>query len=365
MRFLLAVLLTLATTVSHADVRFGSWNIRHLGWNNDKAYSVVAATLSEFDLAAVQEVMEPGAVEQLELLLEEMTGESWSHLVSHELGRGRYREHYAFLWRDSEVRYVDGAVVYLDRRDVFLREPFSARFEDLGTGNTLAVGTVHIVFGDAVADRVGEIEALADYWLWLSEVYPEERDRLLLAGDFNLPPDHSAWDSLKELALPVILQGGTTLSPIEGRYASLYDNIWIPKSSALDIQGKGIMKLPGYIETVTGLTWSHKKLRDQVSDHVPVYALLGTGSFQPDTGMSVHLADLGETGASDGNARDCVDINAAAAAALQAIPYIGDQRAVSIINGRPWGSVAELTQIKGIGKATLKNIQESGVVCPL
>lgn len=362
MRFVVAVLLALVLATGQADVRFASWNIKHLGWNNAKAWPVVAATLSEFDLVAIQEVMAPAAIERLESLLEGLTGQGWSHLVSHELGRGRYQEHYAFLWRDSEVRYLEGAVVYLDRRDAFLREPFSARFEDLGTGTTLAVGTVHVVFGDGVEDRIDEIAALADYWRWLGEVYPEDRDRLLLAGDFNLPPDHTAWDPLKALALPAIQQGGTTLSPVAGRYASLYDNIWIARSTTLDVRAQGILALPDYLETVTGQPWSHEAIRAQVSDHVPVYALLGTDQFPASGIRPGHLA-MAER--EPGSARSCVDLNSASVEDLQAIPYIGEQRAESVVNGRPWASVEALVRIKGIGDNTLNTILDSGVVCPL
>jgi hypothetical protein len=35
---------------------------------------------------------------------------------------------YALIWRDSTVEYSDGAVVYFDRENHFIREPFSAKF---------------------------------------------------------------------------------------------------------------------------------------------------------------------------------------------------------------------------------------------
>src|SRR5690606_29078965 len=100
-----------------ADVRVGSWNIQNLGWENGKDYAALAAVAQNFDLLSVQEVMNAEGIERLKVELERVTQEPWGILYSHLIGRGSYREKYAFLWRKSEVEYLDGAVVYLDDRD--------------------------------------------------------------------------------------------------------------------------------------------------------------------------------------------------------------------------------------------------------
>jgi hypothetical protein len=41
---------------TQADVLIGSWNIKHLGWNNDKAMPQVAHVANHFDLLAIQEL---------------------------------------------------------------------------------------------------------------------------------------------------------------------------------------------------------------------------------------------------------------------------------------------------------------------
>lgn len=96
-------------------------------------------------------------------------------MASDDLGRSSHREHYGFLWREREVEYVGGAAVFLDHRDVFAREPYSARFLDRDAGTEFAAATVHVFYGDSVGDRLPEIEALADYWQWLEEAYPAPR----------------------------------------------------------------------------------------------------------------------------------------------------------------------------------------------
>src|SRR5690554_1895035 len=139
--------------------------------------------------------MNADGIERLKSHLETATGEEWGLLYSHLIGRGSYQEKYGFLWRRSEVDYLDGAVVYLDDRDVFAREPMSARFQ-MSNGLRFVVTGIHVLFGKSRADRIGEIDALTDYWLWLQDIYPED-DAIFLMGDFNLAPQDPAWERLR------------------------------------------------------------------------------------------------------------------------------------------------------------------------
>lgn len=59
----------------------------------------------------------------------------------------------------------------------------------------------------------------------------------------------------------------------------------------------------------------------------------------------------------------CIDLNIASSAELQEITGIGEVYAQSIINQRPFESLEELLDIKGIGQATLDDIQEQGLAC--
>lgn len=53
-----------------------------------------------------------------------------------------------------------------------------------------AAATVHITYGQRIGDRTPEIRALAAYWDWLAESYPEDAGRRILMRDFNLRPGH-------------------------------------------------------------------------------------------------------------------------------------------------------------------------------
>ncbi|WP_455233140.1 endonuclease/exonuclease/phosphatase family protein [Geopseudomonas aromaticivorans] len=272
---LLAVTLLASSVAAASDIVVASWNAKRLGHGGEQSYPALAAIGSKADLLAVQEVMTEQGLAKLETALEKHTGESWSTLASHAIGSNSYKEMYAFVWRDKTVAYEEGAVVYLDRGNRFIREPFSAKFMSLRDGSSLALGTVHILYGDGVSDRTPEIRALADYWTWMAEVYPGTPQ--MLVGDFNLPPSDAAWAPLKQYAKPLITSGGTTLSGKDSKFASLYDNLWISKNSPLKIASSGVINYPKIIG------WSHEKSRKHVSDHAPVYAALGRARLDAST----------------------------------------------------------------------------------
>lgn len=348
----LLVLFLLTPLTALADVVLGSWNIQNLGWDNDKRFDKVAHVANHFDFLAIQELMNEEALERLERKLEALSGESWSSMASHALGRFSYREHYAFLWRDSAVEYVEGAVVYLDNTDVFAREPYSAKFRSRRSGQAFAVGNIHVVYGNRVGDRLPEIASLVDYWNWLNEVYPGV-PRLLM-GDFNLAPHHRAWEPLRvNGVIPAITAGATTLSPTDGRFANLYDNIW-KIGGKLAISARGILAFPALF----GI--DHVQARDRVSDHAPVYITLGSATVSP---RAFQSETIDAVLASPNTASYCIDLNTSSAGTLQQLPHIGPERARAIISGRPWAGGEQLVRITGIGGRRLADILDAGSLC--
>lgn len=346
-RLVMASFLAALPAIVEADAVIGSWNVEHLGWNNGKRLDLVAHVANHFDLLSVQELMAPEALARLEAELEAASGEAWSSLASHALGRSSYREHYGFLWRESEVDYLDGAVVFLDHGDVFAREPFSARFRDRETDTPFVATSVHVTYGEGVDDRLPEIRALADYWQWLDEAHPDT-PRLLM-GDFNLPPNHAAWAPLRALgAAPAITEQATTLSASNGDYASRYDNIWY-RPDRISPAEFGVVRYPSLV----GL--AHDDARDRVSDHAPVYLTLHGGRLE-------RLSLAGEA-MTTALAAPCVDLNASSPNELETLPHIGPARAADIVAGRPWRHSGELTRLDGIAAGRLAEIRDSGRLC--
>lgn len=58
-----------------------------------------------------------------------------------------------------------------------------------------------------------------------------------------------------------------------------------------------------------------------------------------------------------------IDINTASAEKLDEIDYIGLVKAQEIINSRPFESIDDLIEVKGIGNWTLDKIKEQGLAC--
>jgi endonuclease/exonuclease/phosphatase family metal-dependent hydrolase len=263
----LLLLSTLSIVTFAADLRVATWNIQRLGEGGQKSFPAMAEVIARVDFIAVQEIMSESALAELHEAVQARTGEPWGLLKSHLIGRGSYKEMYAFLWREAAVEYVDGAVVYLDHGDRFAREPLSARFKATGTGEEFVAATIHVLYGRSEADRIPEIEALGDYWDWLSEVYPET-PTMIVMGDFNLPPSHAAWASVKASARPLVTRGASTLSSVNGKYANLYDNVWLGNGSSMGVTSAAVLAYPKLIG------WTHAQARQFVSDHAPVVAIL-------------------------------------------------------------------------------------------
>lgn len=347
-RISLAVMLILSSSFAGAAVRLASFNIQHLGYNNGKDIAALAQIVSRFDLVGVQEVMNKEVVDTLEQALERETDTAWASLTSDAVGRSSYREHYAFFWREKAVGFEGSAVQYLDPGDIFAREPLSAMFRDKETDQIFTYATVHIVYGHSRAERRVEIRALNEYHDWLEETFDEP---MIMAGDFNMPPTDTSWRQLKGVLKPMITSGATTLSPKNGRYANLYDNIWLDPAS-FDVTSRGIVQFPTWL----GLT--HKQARDSVSDHAPIYVTFG--DVRVDT-TPLRTSRTTQSG-SDSTQRACVDVNRASADRLETLPQVGPSRAQDIISGRPWRSLDGLTKISGLGPARVKAIAQQA--CP-
>jgi DNA uptake protein ComE-like DNA-binding protein len=129
----------------------------------------------------------------------------------------------------------------------------------------------------------------------------------------------------------------------------------------VNISGRGIVPLPDLF------TDSHKEVRGGVSDHAPIWLALG------DASMSINayegaLINVGSNQAPASTLQstsgiDCIDLNSASPEALEALPNVGEVRAQSIIDLRPWGGPGELARVSGLGPASVRDIVATGLVC--
>lgn len=361
------LLLVCATTAAATaeGVRAASFNIQHLGYNNDKNFDAVARIIATMDIVAVQEMMNQSGAYDLHSALQRKTGVEWGILYSDALGRSTYREHYLFLYREDRVRYQGQAVVYIDDRDVFARPPFSASFVGRA-GEPFVLSNVHITSGQRIADRTVETDALASYWTWLEEVYTDvDPGRIAILGDFNLPPHHSGFEALRQHATPLPINRDTTLSTIDG-YANPFDHIFVPHGEQFGVAGYGKIDLMARLSETTGLNWNNAAVRNLVSDHAPVYFVFdgATQKYPMRVGeIRTPVWDHADETRTASVTPDCIDLNEATERQLTALPGIGEVRAQQIVEGRPWAGASELQRIGGVGPAIVRDIEASGSLC--
>ena len=156
----------------------------------------------------------------------------------------------------------------------FARTPYAVSFEAGERGFTLV--TLHVLYGDAPADRVDELKEIAT---WLAEWPKREKEwseNLLTLGDFNIDRrGDPLWDALTATGLttPDALNEVPRTIFDEPQTAHFYDQIaWFEEDSTpsvltLDFVSAGSFDFVPLLQgglTRTALSW-------KVSDHYPLW----------------------------------------------------------------------------------------------
>lgn len=187
---------------SASNLLIGSWNLRAFAdvtprWRPTAgdspkrawgAVACIAAIVSRFDVVAVQEVRRDTSA--LRLLLT-MLGPDWQVIASDvtegDAGNG---ERLCFVYDTTRLRPsgLVGEIVLPPLGDnlpqQFARTPYVASFSRGATEFILA--TVHVVWGEAAADRIPEIAAFAGWMRSWADRRGDWNGNLLVLGDFNL-----------------------------------------------------------------------------------------------------------------------------------------------------------------------------------
>lgn len=262
----IAMLIMGLSSVATGDYYVASWNIKHLGWADEKRdWGRTAQVMSPFDFVAIQEVHTEASVRRLERAVETVTGEEWEYLISgRAIGSARYKEFYAFMWRSNRFSYQGGATIFIDSDNWFFREPFSARFKSSDGKHDFIAANIHSIYGDAVAEREAEARQLDEYVSWLKATFVKGggAQGVLLMGDFNLPPQSKAFEDLHKMMKPSMTVGASTLSKANFKYANLYDQIWF---AGVQPDSAGIFAFPSRLRI------GHMYARERISDHAPIY----------------------------------------------------------------------------------------------
>jgi endonuclease/exonuclease/phosphatase family metal-dependent hydrolase len=205
---------------AQATLLLGTWNLREFdsatwGARLPECYAYIAEVVARFDLIALQEVREDlHALRRLQSRL----GSHWRYLVSDVTeGKGGNGERLAYLFDSRKVTFlgIAGELVLppvkakggkeMPAAQV-ARTPLMAAFQVGWTKFVLT--TVHILYGESVAEPVARIEEIAQIARFLrrrSEQGTESIRNLLLLGDFNI------FASTDKTMLALTEEGGFTV----------------------------------------------------------------------------------------------------------------------------------------------------------
>ena len=251
-----------------STLRLASWNIRIFsdGSRDDDELDYIAKVLIEYDFIAIVELRDEKVLKRTEAMLQDM-GRDYDYLVSSPVGRG-VKERYAFLFDPQMVNVIEDGEVFPDPNDAFIREPYFATFK---AGEfDFTVIAVHIIWGDSVAQRRGELKELANVYQQIQADDDAEQD-VILVGDFNRNPgNRSGYGPL--LSIPSM---GHLFKPPQKSHikdTSLYDNIFFQMDYVSEYTGESGIDRFDEIHFGNDDTQALKA----VSDHRPVWGIFHT-----------------------------------------------------------------------------------------
>jgi endonuclease/exonuclease/phosphatase family metal-dependent hydrolase len=184
------------------NLLIGTWNIRGFGgltpkWQsgpNDQpkrdwhALACLAAVVERFDVTAIQESKRDTTA--LMALLHRL-GDRYRVIVSDATeGAPGNAERLAYVYDSERVQPsgLVGEIVLPAAADheveQFARTPYAAAFVRGGTDFILT--TVHVLWGKGPQDRLGEVQAFADWMRKWADRPKDWNHNLLVLGDFNL-----------------------------------------------------------------------------------------------------------------------------------------------------------------------------------
>lgn len=294
--------------IADRNLVVGTWNIRAFGdihesfeenpdspKRNLRGLALIAEVVRRFDILAVQELGR--STRALRLLLREFLGPSWDVLLSDVTAGDEgntERMAYVFDRRRVSPSGLAGEIVLPpsptgDPVDQFDRTPYLAGFRV--ADEVLTLLTAHIKYGDAAADRVPELQQMADFTadeiLERSAAADSEERNLVVLGDFNIDErgDNDLFRAFVSRGL-VVPEPLRDLRTTFGSDAKHYDQIaWFMGVTDLAFTGRaGTVDFVGAVfQELTNLSMSFR-----VSDHLPLWA-----EFKIDRSEEVYAETLG------------------------------------------------------------------------
>nr|CAB3241128.1 endonuclease/exonuclease/phosphatase family domain-containing protein 1-like [Phallusia mammillata] len=274
-------------------VRIATWNLQQFSLDkvkNPGVREVICMTILEnnIKILAVQELAHPDALSQIVNELNNPTLPNiqrirsrsglWKCSVSATAAGKMYQgmEYSGFLWNEgSEITLYSSSL--LDKSEdgkKFARQPFLGYFK-INQFDVVLV-SVHlkaIGYADAEKDlnKLGsEISCLPLLVEVLKSQVPEEKD-VIIVGDFNLEPDKTEFEVLRQNNFSAIVPETTptNISTKNVKGSRSYDNMWINQSVCTSFTSHWDVVRNGLTSPWIPDGWSWGGV---VSDHCPVWS---------------------------------------------------------------------------------------------
>ena len=247
------------------SILVASFNIQVFGeakLAKPQVVDVLTRVVRRFDVVAVQEVRaKSDSVVPTFVNAINADGSRYQYVIGPRLGRTSSKEQYTFIYDSTRIEVDPSSVATLPNPgDKLHRPPLRARFR-VRTNPPEAGFSFWLVDIHTDPDEVPqEVDALADAFVSMRSVIPDEDDVILL-GDLNAgPPQFGRIKQIPGIGWAV---SGTTTNT---RRSKTYDNLIFDRTATTEYTGRwGVLDL----QETFGLPLD-KAL--EVSDHNPVWA---------------------------------------------------------------------------------------------
>ena len=264
------------------NVIVASYNIKWLG-QTPHDLSKLAQVIQNFDICGIIEVKDEDTIGLLVDQLNATTQKQWDYAFGMRTKRtkGVYYEAFAVVWRTDRVSLGGGIISNVaDPNGVYRNDPYLASFH---CGNfDFILLLVHTRWdSDEEGTRESEVAELANQLTFL-RVYLKERD-IIVAGDFNY--SGSAEPIMRFLNAAGYAQIDpnipTTFKGDYSGYNESYDHIFIASAHTKEFMNEsGVLDSTAFVFGDAGRQ-NMKSSKEQLSDHLPVWAVFTT-SFPDD-----------------------------------------------------------------------------------
>jgi deoxyribonuclease-1-like protein len=246
-------------------ILIASFNIQVFGESKlakPQVVDVLTRVVRRFDIVAVQEVRaKSDSIVPTFVNAINADGSRYQYVIGPRLGRTVSKEQYTFIYDSTRIEIDPSSVATLPNPgDKLHRPPLRARFR-VRTNPPEAGFSFWLVNIHTDPDEVPqEVDALADAFVSMRSVIPDEDDVILL-GDLNAgPPQFGRIKQIPGIGWAV---SGTTTNT---RRSKTYDNLIFDRTATTEYTGRwGVLDL----QETFGLPLD-KAL--EVSDHNPVWA---------------------------------------------------------------------------------------------